>query len=550
MLLSLAAFFQIAATGQDFSWAKQLTGSSLDLINAMDIDDSNNILIGGIFNNEIDMDPGPAEVILEANAGFLGKYDDAGELIWAFRSEDRVDDAVFDNDGSVYATGRFSGTVDFDPSEDVFELTAQGLEDAFLAKYDEEGEFIFALSIAGEEHVYGLALATDNNNDVLLTGSYEEMADFDPSGEGFFLTSDGSTDIFIAKYSNTGSFLWAGSVGGTNQDIPHAIATDPEGNVLVTGEFRESGDFDPGTSFEIIEGVADEDIFVLKLDSSGEFEWVNAMVGSDEDIGFAIQTDVAGNVYTAGRFENWAEFDGPNLELEAEGCYDVYVQKFNPDGSTDWLRQLGGNNCSYLEDMKLDPSGDLYLVGYFSGTMDFDPSPENADRTSNGGNDIYICKLSGSGQYQWATSFGGPGTFDQDRGEGIAVDQNGFVYAVGDFENVVDFDPGTGEFFMEANGSDGFIWKGTGGALSSADLETLKAIVFPNPTSGEVLLEIPANFNPTSATLVDMKGRRVEQITDFNDRLLRFEITGEPGIYLVEVNGKDGTKMVAKVVKR
>jgi hypothetical protein len=158
--------------------------------------------------------------------------------------------------------------------------------------------------------------------------------------------------------------------------------------------------------------------------------------------------------------------------------------------------------------------------------------------------------LDGNGEYEWATSFGGAGTFDQDRGETIGFDANGFVYAAGQFEDFVDFDPSDGEFIMEADGDDGFIWKGTGGALSTADYETIDAIVFPNPTSGEVLLEIPADFKPTSATLIDMQGRRVEQITELNDRMLRFEIKGEPGIYLLEVNGKDGTKMVAKVVKR
>jgi hypothetical protein len=169
--LLLTVLISGTLSAQNFEWAKQLTDPSLEVVQSMAVYPGGEFILGGIFSNTCDMDPGIGEFILENSAGFLGKYDTDGELLWAFRIEERVDDVAYDNQGNVYATGGFNGTFDFDPGDGVFELSSTGLNYAFLAKYDQDGNFLWAIAISGEGNVYGLALTVDNGNDLLVTGS-------------------------------------------------------------------------------------------------------------------------------------------------------------------------------------------------------------------------------------------------------------------------------------------------------------------------------------------------------------------------------------------
>ena len=207
-----------------------------------------------------------------------------------------------DASGNIYTTGYFNGTVDFDPGGGTFNLTSVGGMDIFISKVNSSGDFLWAKGIGGTSDDYGKSITTDESGNVYTTGYFQGTADFDPGLGTFNLTSAGGEDIFISKLNSSGDFLWTKRLGGTSDDASSSITTDGSGNVYTTGSFYETVDFDPGSSTFNLTSAGYGDIFISKLNSSGNFLWAKSMGGTSTGIGNSIITDASGNVYTTGYF--------------------------------------------------------------------------------------------------------------------------------------------------------------------------------------------------------------------------------------------------------
>ncbi len=212
---------------------------------------------------------------------FISKLDSDGNFVWALAmAAYSGNDIVVAADGSVYSTGTYSGTVDFDPGEDTYNLTSVGSHDAFISKMDESGNLIWARSMGGTDFDYSNGIAVANDGSVYTTGSFARTCDFDP-GEGTFnLTSAGSgyrrfQDVFVSKLDATGNFVWARHWGGTGSEFSSSIALGPDGSVYTAGAFygytagvsySYRTDFDPGPgTFYINSHGSNADIFLSKL---------------------------------------------------------------------------------------------------------------------------------------------------------------------------------------------------------------------------------------------------------------------------------------------
>ncbi|MBK5285337.1 MAG: T9SS type A sorting domain-containing protein [Bacteroidia bacterium] len=387
--------------------------------------------------------------------------------------------------GAIYTTGRFNGTVDFDPGASVFNLTAGG-NDIFISKLDSSGNFVWAKAMGGTGgDGEGYSVAIDpGSGAVYTTGDFQGTADFDPGAGVFNLTSAGSDDIFISKLDSSGNFVWAKAMGGTNQDIGYSVAIDPTGSgaVYTTGAFGGTVDFDPGAGVFNITAGGSDDIFISKLDSSGNFVWAKAMGGTSQDKGFSIAIDSAGSgdVYTTGYFYGTADFDPDSsgiFNLISTGGENIFISKLDNSGSFIWAKATGGGMGFSIA---IDPagSGNVHTTGYFAGTADFDPGVGIFNLTSAGGNDIFISKLDASGNFVWAKALGGT---SYQYGNSIAIDPagSGDAYTTGNFNGTVDFDPGAGVFNLtSAGGSDdifiskldssgNFIWVKAMGGISN-----------------------------------------------------------------------------------
>ena len=257
-----------------------------------------------------------------------------------------------DTSGNVYVTGYFQDTADFDPSANTVNLASNGGLDIFIAKYDAAGNYLWAFNIGGTGWDYGYSIDIDptGSEDVYVTGWFSDTADFDPSVNIANLTSNGSEDIFIAKYNANGNYLWAFNIGGTGWDKGYDITIDPvgSGNLYVTGCFWDTTDFDPSANTANLTSNGGYDVFIAKYDANGNYIWAFNVGGPGTDEGLDIAIDPAGNgdVYVTGPFGYTTDFD-PSVNtanLTSNGSYDIFIAKYDSNGNYIWAFNVGATN--------------------------------------------------------------------------------------------------------------------------------------------------------------------------------------------------------------
>ena len=314
-----------------------------------------------------------------------------------------------DATGNVYTTGIFSGTVDFDPSTIVINLTSTGLTDIFITKQDPMGNLVWAKTMGGTSDDVSNAIFIDIIGNIYITGSFKNIVDFDPNSGIVNITSIGASDIFITKLDVNGSLVWAKAMGGIGDDMGTSLAVDANGSVYTIGQFIDIVDFDPNIGSVTLISAGNLDIFISKLDASGNFVWAKAMGGINNEFGQSIAIDTIGNIYITGIFSGTVDFD-PNIivaNLISAGITDTFITKLDATGNLIWAKSIGGLGFDQSYSITLDASNNVYTTGYFSGTADFDPSIGVTSLTSNGFEDIFISKLDASGNFIWAKAMGG-----------------------------------------------------------------------------------------------------------------------------------------------
>ncbi|HUR29788.1 MAG TPA: hypothetical protein VMZ69_00080 [Saprospiraceae bacterium] len=356
-----------------------------------------------------------------------------------------------DVSGNVYTTGNFEGTVDFDPGPGIYELTSAGDLDIFITKLDGSGNFEWAISMGGPLEDGGSSITIDASGNVYTTGSFEGTADFNPEGGVFNLTSAGTSDIFVSKLNSSGDFVWAKAMSGTDNDHGFSIALDASGNVYTTGDFRGTVDFDPGAGVFNLTVAGFNDIFISKLNSSGNFVWAIGMGGTDNDRALSLAFDASGNIFISGSFKGTADFDpgAGAFNLTSAGETDIFICKLDNTGNFLWAAGMGSTDYDVANSLALDGAGNVHTTGLVRNAVDFDPGGGVALLTSVGEFDIFVSKLNSSGNFVWARAMGGTGG---DSGEGLVLDASGNIYTTGIFRNTVDFNPGGGTFNLTSAG--------------------------------------------------------------------------------------------------
>jgi len=385
---------------------------------------------------------------------------------WGGSGEDNGYSVATDKVNNTYVTGRFHGTVDFDPGLDMDNHTSNGGWDSFLTKFDSSGTLLWTKTWGGGQTERSWGVATDILDNVYVTGHfYSGIVDFDPSLGVDNHTSNGGPDIFLSKFDSSGNYLWARTWGGAGSGTPQedgwGVVTDISTNVYVTGHFNFTVDFDPGPGEDNHTSNGNGDVFLSKLDPSGSFLWAKTWGGGGYDFGWDIAADSFSNVYVTGDFYfSTVDFDpGSNEDWHAPiGGADIFLSKFDSSGNYLWARTWGGAGSDRGRGVAVDGSNDVFVTGYFySSTVDFDPGFDEDWHTSNGLDDIFLNKFSSLGDFLWAKTWGGS---SYDDSYGVATDNSDNAYVTGNFQGTVDFDPGPGEDNHTSNGSfDAFLSK-------------------------------------------------------------------------------------------
>jgi hypothetical protein len=424
VVLILLWFQQAQSQDMPFDWTKQAGGTNFEEGNRIATDGSGNIYVIGnfwgtaTFGSTTFTSSGFDDI-------FIAKLDASGNFLWAkqaggFDSDEGLGITV-DGSGNVFVTGYFYTTATFGSTT----LTSVGHSAVFIAKLNASGNFLWAKQGGGSGQNFGYDIALDGSGNIYVIGDFSNTATF---GSTTF-TSTGGMDLFIAKLNASGNFVWAkqaGGLDGLDYVHGHAIAVDGSGKIFLTGHFTGTAMYGSTTLNSNPDGYGDSsiDIFIAKLDASGNFLWAKQAGGSDDDLVGGIAVDGSGNVFVTGYF--WSASTFGTTTLTSSGSGDIYIVKLDASGNFLWAKQAGGTSGDDGRGIAVDGSGNSFVTGYFNGTATFG----STILTSVGSSAVFIAKLNASGNFLRAKQAGGS---EGAVGSGIAVDGSGNVFVTGYF---------------------------------------------------------------------------------------------------------------------
>jgi len=395
-----------------FQWTKTWGGTVGDEANGIAADSMGDLYVTGRCSGKVDFDPGPGkcEVIVSAqHYSYLSKFDTLGNFQWVRGWEGQGNDVTIGHDDTIYTTGSFDGTVDFDPTESADEHQATGYEDAFISGFDTDGDFRWARTWGGDGYCWGRSLAVDCEANVYILGSYTGTVDFDPGPGSETRMSNGYIDAFLSKFDSMGNLLWTQTWGGGGQDDGWTVVTDHSGNVYAAGRFMWDMEFDPypgsnpspGKDRHFSKGYYDG--FLVKFNSEGTYVWARTIGGVLDDSAKGVAVDGYGNVYVTSLFSDYVDFD-PGIgsaKCKSNGQTDIYLCKFNNAGTFQWVITWGGNRYDEGRAVTVNTLGDIFVAGDFRGTVDFDPGPGVEWRTAIGEHDVFLSRFSQTANLQF-----------------------------------------------------------------------------------------------------------------------------------------------------
>jgi hypothetical protein len=328
-------------------------------------------------------------------------------------------DVAVDPSGNIYIAGYFVSN-NFAVGNTT--LTNQGLQDIFIAKYNPNGNILWAKSFGGPSSDYGFAVACDRSGNVFLTGSFISAQVIFGSDT---LLSNGGCPVFVVKINPSGNILWAqNSVSSDPYScFPNGISTDPGGNVIVSGVFAPSSmSFGVHTVTQSATGC----MFLVKYDTSGNPQWAFAPVSQTSCFARGTSCDTSGNIFVTGVVDGPLSLFG-TISLNASS--KCFVAKFSPAGIPLFAVSPGGNGSSQGWDVGCDRTGNVYLAAMTSSTETYGTFATTAVQ-----GDPILAKMSSTGSFTWIRKGSGNST---EIGFDVAVDSALNVTLIGAFSNSI-----------------------------------------------------------------------------------------------------------------
>jgi hypothetical protein len=365
-------------------------------------------------------------------------------------------DIKLDAQGNVYVCGRVKNATTFGWASTPVTPPLHGDQDAFIAKYNNNGQLIWVKRNGGVSHDYANGISIDNQNNLYVTGYFTGTINF----EGNTYTSIGTSDFYVAKFDANGNLLWFKHGGNSgNTIIANAIAIYNDTIIYVCGTYSGAINF----QLQTITSSGNDDIFLISLDSAGNLNWMKSAGSTGLDRCLSITTDNSGNAYICGDFSLTAYFDALSVTRTGSGFRDAYIAKYNPSGAAQWVRKVGSSQLDVANKIAYDKTGYIITTGYVrANTTFFDNTNQQSYLTHAGLEDIFLCKHDLNGNLQWGRGYGGTG-FEQ--GGALWVNNNAEIFLTGEFStpfllDTIQLTPiGTRDlFFSKFNAAGNIIW--------------------------------------------------------------------------------------------
>lgn len=491
-LISLLTIFLLTnSTAQTLEWAHSWGSTGDETATSVVTDVLGNVYTTGVFNGTVDFDPGPSIYNLSAqssHATFIQKLDINGNFVWAKQFVGAGDNSSYSikigPDGQLVIAGLFTGTVDFDPSGGVYNISSTTSSqyihgyDSYLVKLTLAGTLTWAKSYQARDYDFTISLydkalgskmAIDLQGNIIVTGQFGGLGSFSTDGSTIgnigAVGGTSGTDVYVAKYDPNGNLIWVKSAStNSTGDFSkgRSVAIDNSGAVYVTGQYKNTVDFDLSGALGLITSSGAYDCFIWKLDANGNYVWVKSMGGNGTDGGYNVYLDDNNYLYVLGTFEGTADLNpniGAQQNFTTNGNPATFLTRIDPNGTSYWTKVF--DTQGWIEGYSLAGNnlGDLYIIGAFSGTVDFDFSSDTNNATSTN-KDLFILKLDASDNFEWVQTIGN-NNIDITYGRHIHVSNSNDVLVCGHFKGIIDVNPApSSNHFLYAQGDyDAFVYK-------------------------------------------------------------------------------------------
>jgi hypothetical protein len=303
-----------------------------------------------------------------------------------------------DNQNNIYVTGYFTGTVDFDPSAGVKNLTSVGGDDIYVAKYKPDGTIVWAVSMGGDGLDQANYLTVDANGNPTIIGQFQSTT---LNAGVFSLTDQGAEDAFVIHLNTNGTILWAKSFGGPGTDRGEEGNADAQGNIIVTSVFQ-SGAILNGSPLNSPGGAFNG--LIIKYDPSGNILWsINLNTTGDAEV-YGCGIDNTGNIVVSGYYNGTVDFDPLGIHHNLTSGSSGFIAKYTPAGKLIWISSIGGEFVGNQSVVSIDANNDIDITGAFSSSIIFNGS---STLFISGDQDTFLAKYSSNGTFEFAKDIGG-----------------------------------------------------------------------------------------------------------------------------------------------
>ncbi len=458
-----------------FDWVSHVYSDSPTRVEDIIQDKLGNYIAVGSVSDTFEIKPVTGagyQSVSQRNDGFLAKYTESGQLVFAFSIGGPFNDACYhvsvNDSGEIYASGRVSGPVDFDPdtSSYIVQATGGGYGQYFIAKYSSSGKFQWVkLLISGQDNISDLAL--DGSNNIYLSGDFRGTEDFDPGpGVQTYSSTWIYSDAFVLKLNPDGSYNDTYVLTGKRDERVSSIEVRGA-DLWVVGDYGDTTDFNHGIGVNTLIPTNIENGFVVKMDTSFSFSFAKKIGGVKTH---DVELDINGNVLISGIIaDSLTDFDPSNsavFSIKPSWWYfkDAFILKLDSSGNFVWAKshhrkQINtyANYHSHLLKIYLDSdsSGNIYSSSDFVDVIDIDPDTQAVHLLNGMGyalKNSYILMLDDSGKYITSTMISA-----LTQPSGFLVDRNDELLFAGQFWYWQDVDPGPDSTILRSKRWNGYL---------------------------------------------------------------------------------------------